>query len=246
MEETMSIIRIEKTDDFSIISNECLRDPSMTARAKGLFAYLMTLPDDWKVRKTEIHTHFKEGRDALNTAFSELEKCGYISKTPARNEDGTVDGWTYTVCETTALLKTRQTVYPLDGEPATTKYLSELSTNNTNGVANAPAGSVLDQSEQTPVDKATTPPKRRRPPPPPPTLEEVVAWSVTWAQRHGKPIGPVKIQAKKGWEYYERGDWHDVKGNKVKSWKQKIALVWLTDEKLASAGGSGGMSIEVY
>ena len=32
--------------------------------------------------------------------------------------------------------------------------------------------------------------------------------------------------------YYDRLDWKDSRGTKVKSWKQKIAAVWFTDEKI--------------
>ena len=127
----MGIIRREKSENYSVIYNECFQNPELSARAKGIFAYLMTLPDDWKIYKRELTKHFKEGRDALNKAFEELEGCGYITKKPERGEGGRLGGWDYTVYESTDLLKTRNTVNPLDGESATTKYLSSESTNPT-------------------------------------------------------------------------------------------------------------------
>ena len=97
----MSIIRRDKTDNYSVIHNECFRDDTLSARAKGIFAYLMSLPDDWKIYKTELHTHFAEGRDAINKAFGELMDRGYITKKPSRSDDGKVlNGWDYTVYET--------------------------------------------------------------------------------------------------------------------------------------------------
>ena len=44
----------------------------------------MTLPKDWKLYKEELVTHFTEGKDAINTAFKELEKAGYINKNTAK------------------------------------------------------------------------------------------------------------------------------------------------------------------
>lgn len=63
---------------YSVISNEALRDNRLSARAKGLYAYIMTLPDDWQIYKEELFKHFTEGRDSLNKAMNELKKIGYM------------------------------------------------------------------------------------------------------------------------------------------------------------------------
>ena len=144
----MGIIRREKSENYSVIYNECFQNPLLSARAKGIFAYLMTLPDDWKIYKQELGKHFKEGRDALNSAFDELEIAGYITKTPERGAKGRLDGWDYTVYESTELLETRNTVNPSDGESATTKYLSLPSTKNTNGVAKSPEDKNRESGNQ--------------------------------------------------------------------------------------------------
>lgn len=153
----MGIIRRQKSDNYSVIYNECFQNPALSARAKGIFAYLMTLPDDWKIYKQELGKHFKEGRDAINTAFDELEKAGYITKTPERGKQGRLDGWDYTVYESTELLETRNTVNPSDGESATTKYLSLPSTNSTNS-SQAPAEEDASQEQNKSNKKPKTSP----------------------------------------------------------------------------------------
>lgn len=50
----------------------------------------------------------------------------------------------------------------------------------------------------------------------PPTLEEVEAY----CKERGN-----KVDAKKFYDYFTAGDWTDAKGNKVKSWKQKV-ITW--------------------
>lgn len=50
----------------------------------------------------------------------------------------------------------------------------------------------------------------------PPTLEEVQAYCLERGNR---------VDAKKFWEYYDKGDWKDSKGQQVKNWKQKL-LTW--------------------
>lgn len=98
MNENIKRIK-NKTENFTIVSNEIFKRNDISARAKGLYAYIMTLPDDWKIYKQEIFTHFSEGKNALDSAFKELEKLGYISKEKTKNEKGQFVGWDYTIYE---------------------------------------------------------------------------------------------------------------------------------------------------
>lgn len=126
--QDLTIIRVKKNRNYTVISNEVARRNDISLRAKGLFYYLMTLPDDWKIYKSEICKHSTEGRDATNKAFRELEAAGYIEQKAHRIEGGKLRGWDYTVVESTDLLKNRQSVKPSIGESVTTKYLSKLNT----------------------------------------------------------------------------------------------------------------------
>ena len=75
--------------------------------------------------------------------------------------------------------------------------------------------SIGDKSPKTP---AKTSRKRAFTPP---TLEEINAYILE--------RGIHNVPAKAFFDYYEAGDWHDAKGNKVKSWKQKL-LTWSRHE----------------
>jgi hypothetical protein len=94
----MSIIRINKTENYSIIHNECLKDFTISWRAKGLYAYMMTLPNGWNIRRGEIFNHAIEGKDAANKAFNELIQKGYIKKVFIR-EKGKIKGFEYILYE---------------------------------------------------------------------------------------------------------------------------------------------------
>ena len=114
MNET--IIKIaNKTENFTIVSNEVPRDNTLSARAKGIYFYLMTLPANWVIHKEEIYTHFTEGRDALDTAWGELVKAGYIKKDTIR-EAGKIVSNTWIVYESS-----RVTEKPNQGKPVTGK-----------------------------------------------------------------------------------------------------------------------------
>ena len=75
--------------------------------------------------------------------------------------------------------------------------------------------SIGDKSPKTPAK----PPKKRAFIPP--TLEEVNDYILE--------RGIHNVSAKAFYDYYEAGDWHDAKGNKVKSWKQML-LTWARHE----------------
>jgi hypothetical protein len=83
--------------------NEVFRRRDISARAKGLFAYIMTLPDDWKIQKEELYSHFTEGRDALDKAFRELINVGYIKNERLRDEAGKIIGFRFVVKESITL-----------------------------------------------------------------------------------------------------------------------------------------------
>ena len=98
MNQTIQRIK-NKTDNFTIVANEIFQRSDVSARAKGIYAYIMTLPDDWKIYKSEIYKHFSEGITAIDTAFKELEELGYITKERHKGEGGKFSGWDYTIKE---------------------------------------------------------------------------------------------------------------------------------------------------
>lgn len=85
----MSIIRIKKgVSNYTIMDNVFLRDKALSAKAKGIFAYLLSLPENWQIRKSELQTHFTEGRDSINKGFKELVKKGYIIENKKNGKGG--------------------------------------------------------------------------------------------------------------------------------------------------------------
>jgi len=95
----MGIIRAKKDYNYSVICNTALRRDDISAKAKGLYAYIMTLPDDWKIYASELVKHFSDGKDSIASAFRELEAKGYITKVRVQDKSGKFGGWDYTVYE---------------------------------------------------------------------------------------------------------------------------------------------------
>jgi predicted transcriptional regulator len=126
-----------KTKNFTVVLNEAFTRSDLSARAKGILAYILTLPDDWNLYKNELYEHFTEGRYALDSAFLELEELGYIHKEKSRNKGGKFDGWEYTVYESpptaqfTELGENRLSEKPKSVNQHLQKTNIPLNTNNT-------------------------------------------------------------------------------------------------------------------
>lgn len=85
----------ENPKNYTMIHNEVAKRTDLSARAKGIYYYIATLPLDWKLQLQELESHFTEGRTAINTALNELIRAGYIVRQQQRNEKGVIIGTTY-------------------------------------------------------------------------------------------------------------------------------------------------------
>ncbi len=95
-----SIIRTVKNKDnpYVMINKLGIQDPNLTWAAKGLLAYLLSLPDDWSIYVKELIKHTSSGRDHTYTVIKELLKYGYMEKVEYRY-NGKVLALNYTVFE---------------------------------------------------------------------------------------------------------------------------------------------------
>jgi hypothetical protein len=76
------INKSKKLDEYCIIPNAVLQDKNISMIGKSLLGYLLSLPSDWVVYKTELPNNFKEGKHTVYKAFEELVELGYILKVP--------------------------------------------------------------------------------------------------------------------------------------------------------------------
>lgn len=85
------IIRSRRPDtDFTILENRILRDSRLSWRARGILAYLLSMPDGWKTSSHRLSQAGREGRDAVRSALKELETVGYVQ---IRRQQDTVGRW---------------------------------------------------------------------------------------------------------------------------------------------------------
>lgn len=90
----MSRFLRSKSRNYVTISNEIMREKGITLKAKGLYALVMSLPDDWDFTLKGICAISKENYTAINAAVKELIEAGYCKREQAK-EDGRFSGYDY-------------------------------------------------------------------------------------------------------------------------------------------------------
>lgn len=95
----MPVFRVEKTRDFTVMSNHHLRNRNMSLRAKGLLSLMLSLPEEWDYTLKGLARISMEGVDAIRTVIRELEELGYLERHRKRNEKGQLKDIEYIIHE---------------------------------------------------------------------------------------------------------------------------------------------------
>ena len=95
----MSVFRVNKTKNYTIISNHHFKEKNMSLKAKGLLSLMLSLPDDWNYSVSGLVKLSKDGKDSVMSALAELEKFGYLTRTQVINQKGQFSGVEYNIFE---------------------------------------------------------------------------------------------------------------------------------------------------
>lgn len=197
----MAVIRVNKTSNYTIMSNCHFCEKEMSLKAKGLLSLMLSLPDDWDYSINGLATLSKDGKESVMSALSELEQFGYLIRTKTTDSKGRFSGYDYDIFEHPQP-KEPYTENPNTDEPNTAKPNTEN-----------PAQLNTKQSKTKKPNKEKQNTKKTFVPP---TLEEVEAYC---RERNNN------VDAKAFVDYFDAADWVDSKGNPVRSWKQKV-ITW--------------------
>lgn len=74
----MSIIRVHKSKNFTVMSNYHLRDKNLSLKAKGLLSVMLSLPEDCDYSISGLCSILKENKTAIKSALRELQDNGYV------------------------------------------------------------------------------------------------------------------------------------------------------------------------
>jgi len=112
MEETTTIIRVPRRYQFVSIEQALVEDKRLTWAARGIQCYLLSRPDDWEVRVTDLCRKGDLSRGSIYKLLKELRKYGYICYHRKRNEQGQYRGGIYYVHESPGISKSPHAEIP--------------------------------------------------------------------------------------------------------------------------------------
>ena len=96
----MSVFRVEKSREFTVIANCVFKDRTLSAKAKGLLVEMLSLPENWDYTLKGLTYLFTDGLDSIRQGIRELEEHGYIVRERKRDAKGRLGGMEYVIYET--------------------------------------------------------------------------------------------------------------------------------------------------
>ena len=111
----MSVFKIEKTKDYTIMSNYHLRDKSLSYKSKGLLSFMLSLPEDWDYSLNGLVAISKESRDGIRSILKELQEQHYLEIEKYRNDKGLFE-YNYLIYEIPHYIKLNKEVINPDME----------------------------------------------------------------------------------------------------------------------------------
>lgn len=82
------VFKIEKTKNYTVMSNYHLRDKDLSFKAKGLLSFMLSLPDDWDYSLNGLVSVSKESKKAIRNILNELKDAGYVVMEQTRGDKG--------------------------------------------------------------------------------------------------------------------------------------------------------------
>lgn len=130
----MSVIRVEKTKNYTVMSNYHFKEKEMSLKAKGLLSLMLALPDNWNYSISGLVAICKENETAIKSTLKELQEFGYVSIEkimPDKTESGRIE-YVYNIFEKSKQECKKQGVENLPLEIQRVENQVQLNTNETN------------------------------------------------------------------------------------------------------------------
>lgn len=188
----MSVFRVNKDKNYTVLSNYHFRDQRLSLKAKGLLSQMLSLPEDWDFTVAGLVCINKESKSAIQSTLKELEEAGYLVRTRTKNKKGQFD-YIYDIYE-----------QPRHGEPRPDNQFTE-----TPCTENVPQLNTKEQNtkEQNTYNKSKSASRFT-----PPSLEEVKNYCLS-RNNNVDPEAFINFYTAKGWK---------IGSNTMKDWKAAV------------------------
>lgn len=118
----MTIYRVKHNKNYTTINNTICKDKRLSWKARGLWLYAFSRPDDWNFHINDLVNQGTDGRDSVRAGLKELEDCGYLIRTQDRDENKKFTSSEWVFFETPREIKEN---FPQPDFPSSEKPLTE-------------------------------------------------------------------------------------------------------------------------
>jgi hypothetical protein len=210
MNNTGKIVRAKTDSDFTVISNKLLQDCSMSFEEKGLLVFLLSLPNDWILFKSNLHEKTNQSKGTVDRVFKLLQDKGYIVSVKIIDKNTKLfKGWNHVVYEQPVNDEVRHQDLPTSGfaDIGKSQPIQIHSITNTH----------IDKIKKENI-------KRKKVDFEPPTIDEV--------KRYFIENGYSPIKGEQAYNYYSSSNWIDKNNKPVLNWKLKMQLWFKPEDKI--------------
>lgn len=96
----MTLFRVQHNKNYTVINNTICTDNRISWKAKGIWLYAFSRPDDWKFYLNDLIKQSTDGKDSVSAGLKELENAGYLRRIRYRDEKGQLGAAEWTFLET--------------------------------------------------------------------------------------------------------------------------------------------------
>ena len=84
----MSVFRTKKVKNFTVMSNNHLKQPDLSFKARGILSTILAYPDDWEFSIEGLAKMASDGIKSTRSGVNELIEKGFIVRRQERSENG--------------------------------------------------------------------------------------------------------------------------------------------------------------
>lgn len=118
----MSVFRVNKNSNYTVMSNNHFKEKNMSLKAMGLLSLMLSLPQDWDYSIAGLSKICNDGKDSIRSALKELEDFGYLKRTQDFDEERKFKGYVYDIYEEPL---EKNADFPLSENPTTANPMTE-------------------------------------------------------------------------------------------------------------------------
>jgi len=217
------IIKSKHAGNYTILPNEIF-SAKISVEAIGLLAYFLSLPSDWVIHKTQLHSQLSMGREKLDRIFKELQSVGYVMSVKKHESNGQIS-YDHIVYDKPyngePQTETPSTAIPHTALPVTAD--TQLLSTNIQSTKEQSKQEQKKQDDMAADLNSKQAVKKNKP-------MQLTVPTIEQVEKFFADNGYSRMAGVKAWNYYNDGNWTDSSGKKVINWKQKMRMIWFRDE----------------